>query len=113
MDRLRYIATAAGIALTACAAATNLDSMLVETGYLHAPLAPATERSLEAEALAKEVVAVRSLHSSNQPGDWHHTGEGSIVWDGTTPVLTVPVNTDGRRAKVRPTTPTMHSTATP
>lgn len=93
------------MAITACAAAANLDSMLVETGYLHAPLAPATERSLEAEALAKEVVAVRSLHSSNQPGDWHHTGEGSIVWDDSTPVLTVPVNTDGRRAKGSPDDP--------
>ncbi len=91
---LIQIITSASAAIGLTIGAADFDSQLQKSGYVHEPLPPATDRSLEAEAAAKPV-----LDSLWLDGTWTSTGRDCrIERDGATAVLKVCVNPGTRRA---------------
>lgn len=94
MNPIHYIsAVTAAIGISIVPA--DFDNQLIESGYVHSPLPPATELSLEAEMAAKSV-----LDSLPLGGVWSNGGPGSsIEWDGSVPVLKICVDPGVRRAR--------------
>ncbi|MCD7795653.1 MAG: hypothetical protein LUH46_12455, partial [Alistipes sp.] len=101
MNKLPICLFAIGISAAASALESkpaDLDSLLVNSGYIHSPLPVVADRSLEAEALGKRILDETELHSAAAPGKWSVRGEGCIDWQESTPTLCVSLDPGDRRA---------------